>query len=422
MTQQPIVIIGAGVSGVMSAQALAARGQHVIVLDRAAGPAQVCSRANAGIIAVGHAQAWAGPDAIGMLMAALAGRAAGVRITRLRDPALWRWGLAFLRNCTRARYDANTDRLARMSAFSRETLREVARDLGLDDLLRHDGGLYLFDDAEALAHAAGGHGANSAQPMDALDRAALFDREGALAQAEDRFAGALFSARDSVGDCHVFTQSAAQELAARGSVEFRYGCEVSGFDTDGGCITGVQVGSEVIAASQVLLATGVETPDLTRPLGFAPLIYPVKGYSGTWALRDPARLPSLPYIDEAAHVAVAVYGGQLRVTAFAEFAGQDQSQPPERIAVLKDYVTRNFGSAVELDRASFWAGLRPTTPAGAPYLGQVRGFDNLWINAGHGTLGWTLSAGCGALMAQAMTGGTPELHNVSARARWLDPI
>ncbi|KEO61496.1 FAD-dependent oxidoreductase [Thioclava indica] len=419
MTQQPIVIIGAGVIGVLSAQALAARGRRVIVLDREAGPAQVCSRANAGIIAVGHAQAWAGPEAIVTLMRAFVGREPGVRVTRLRDPALWRWGLAFLRNCTRARHGANTDRLARLSAFSRDQLRNVARDLGLEDLLRHDGGLYLYDDAEALARAAGAHGPHQ---MDALDRAALFDREGALAQAEDRFAGALFSTRDSVGDCHVFTDTAAQKLAARGSVEFRYDSAVSGLETGSGRVTGVQVGSETIAASQVLLATGVETADLTRPLGVAPLIYPVKGYSGTWALRDPARLPSLPYIDEAAHVAVAVYGEQLRVTAFAEFAGQDRSLPPERIAVLKDYVTRNFGLAVDLDRASFWAGLRPTTPAGAPYLGQVRGFDNLWINAGHGTLGWTLSAGCGALIAQAMTGGTPELRNVSARARWLDPI
>ena len=419
MTQQPIVIIGAGVIGVISAQALAALGQRVIVLDRAEGPAQVCSRANAGIIAVGHAQSWAGPDAIGMLMAALAGREAGVRVTRLGDPALWRWGLAFLRNCTRARHGANTDRLGRLAAFSRDHLREIARDLGLEDLLRHEGGLYLYDDGEALARAAGAHGPHQ---MEALDRAALFDREGALAQAEDRFAGALFSARDSVGDCHVFTQSAAQALTARASVEFRYDSAVSELKTEGGRVTGVQVGSETITASQVLLATGVETPELTRPLGIAPLIYPVKGYSGTWALRDPARLPALPYIDEAAHMAVAVYGGQLRVTAFAEFAGQDRSLPPERIAVLKDYVTRNFGAAVELDRASFWAGLRPTTPAGPPYLGQLRGFDNLWINAGHGTLGWTLSAGCGALIAQAMTGGTPELRKVSAHARWLDPI
>lgn len=422
MTQPPIVIIGAGVIGVMSAQALAARGHRVIVLDREVGPAQLCSRANAGIIAVGHAQAWAGPEAILTLMRAMAGREPGVRVTRLGDPALWRWGLAFLRNCTRARHIINTDRLARLSAFSRETLREVARDLGLDDLLRHDGGLYLYDDAKDLAHAAGAHGANSAQPMDVLDRPALFDREGALAQAQDRFAGALFSVRDSVGDCHVFTHNAARELAARGSVTFRYGCEVSGFDTENGHIRAVRLGDEAIEAAHVLLATGVETADLTRPLGFAPLIYPVKGYSGTWALRDPARLPALPYIDEAAHLAVAVYGGQLRVTAFAEFAGQDRSLPAERLAVLKDYVTRNFGAAVDLDRATFWAGLRPTTPASAPYLGQVHGFDNLWINAGHGTLGWTTSAGCGALIAQAMAGDTPELRNVSARARWLDPI
>ncbi|WP_295536377.1 FAD-dependent oxidoreductase [uncultured Thioclava sp.] len=422
MTQQPIVIIGAGVIGVMSAQALAALGHRVIVLDREPGPAQLCSRANAGIIAVGDAQSWAAPEAILTLMRAMAGREPGVRVTRLGDPALWRWGLAFLRNCTRARHDANTDRLARLSAFSRETLRAVAQDLGLEDLLRHDGGLYLYSDAEDLARAAGAHGANSAQPMDALDRAALFDREGALALAQDRFAGALFSKRDSVGDCHVFTKGAAQDLATRGSVTFRYDSEVSGFDTVDGHIRGVRLGDEVITAQHVLLATGVETPDLTRPLGFAPLIYPVKGYSGTWALRDPARLPALPYIDEAAHLAVAVYGGQLRVTAFAEFAGRDRSLPSHRIAVLKDYVTRNFGLAVDLDRVTFWTGLRPTTPAGPPYLGRVRRYDNLWINAGHGTLGWTTSAGCGALIAQAMTGDTPELRNVSARARWLDPI
>jgi D-amino-acid dehydrogenase len=172
----------------------------------------------------------------------------------------------------------------------------------------------------------------------------------------------------------------------------------------------------------VVLATGVETPDLTRPLGFAPAIYPVKGYSGTWRITDPAGVPTLPFVDETELLAVANYGDRLRVTAIAEFAGRDRSLPADRVKLLDAYVRRSFGAAVDLDHPEFWTGLRPTTPAGPPYLGRVRRFENLWINAGHGQLGWTMSLGAAEILAQAMAGEPPALRDVSSRARWLEAL
>ena len=148
----------------------------------------------------------------------------------------------------------------------------------------------------------------------------------------------------------------------------------------------------------------------------------MKGYSGKWTLREGASLPARPFIDETQFVAVASYGGRLRVTTIAEFAGRDRSLRPERIDVLRDYVATRFADATEPGSAEFWAGLRPSTPCGAPYLGRVRAFGNLWINAGHGQLGWTASAGCGALLAQAIAGEPRPVRDTSAPARWLDGL
>ena len=291
--------------------------------------------------------------------------------------------------------------------------------MGLPVNTWHDGALYLFQDkAQFRSYAAK---VSSGHEIEVLDRAALIALEPSLAAMGERLAGGLRSHIDSVGDCHLFTGRTGEWLNREG-IEFRYETTVTGFKHKTGRIAAVETSTGPISCDAVVLATGTETPDLTRALGFVPNIYPVKGYSGTWRITDPAGVPRLPFVDETELLAVSNYGDRLRVTAIAEFAGRDRSLPAERLQLLDDYVRRNFPTGVDLMTPEFWAGLRPTTPAGPPYLGRVRAYDNLWINAGHGQLGWTMSLGSAEILAQAMTGETPALTGVSATAKWLDAL
>lgn len=414
------IVIGAGIVGMTTAYALARHGHAVTVIDRLSAPAELCSHANAGIVAVGHAKAWAEPAAIGAIARALAGREPSVRVTQPWDPALWRWGLHFLRNCSNARHRANTAKLQRLSRYSRELLATAEADMGLPTETRHDGGLYLFQDA-AQFDASCASLRDHDDSFEILGRDELMAREPGLRQLAGTLSGGLFCRYDSVGDCRLFTVRCHDYLARGGQVEFMFDTTVSGFQRHGTRISAVETDRGPIAGTQIVLATGVETPDITRALGISPPIYPVKGYSGTWRIVDPAGVPKLPFIDETAFLAVGTYGGLLRATSIAEFAGRDMRLPEERIARLSDYVRRAFGSAVDLESPTYWTGLRPATPAGPPYLGRIRRFENLWINAGHGQLGWTMSLGCGALLAQLIANARPALRGVSSQARWLEP-
>lgn len=418
-TELPVAVIGAGVIGTMTAQALIHRGHRVVLIDALDGPAEMCSHANAGVMAVGHAEAWAGPQALPTMLQALTGRDPAVRITRLMDPALWIWGLAFLKNCTARAHATNSERMRRLSFYSRNLLAKIEAELGLPPETRHDGGLYLFQDKVQFRTRADGLTDPS---FKVLSRDQLLEIEPALAKMGDRLKGGIFSHTDSVGDCRLFTQRAVTALSESNRLETRFRQRVTGLHRTGGRIVAVETDCSQIDCSAVVLATGVETAQLTRPLGFTPIIYPVKGYSGTWQVREPACIPTLPFVDETELLAVASYGGILRVTAIAEFDGQSRSLPAERTRMLGDYVRRSFGDAVDHCSVAYWTGLRPTTPSGPPYLGRVKHFQNLWINAGHGQLGWTMSFGCAELIAQAMAGQPTDIKDVSARASWLEEI
>ncbi|WP_439402509.1 FAD-dependent oxidoreductase [Bradyrhizobium sp. DASA03068] len=413
-----IAVVGAGVAGIMTAYALAKRGLNVAVFDALSGPAEMCSRANAGIIAVGHAKAWAGPSALGSMICAFVGRDPSVKVTLPRDPTLWRWGLEFLLNCSPSAHRKNTNKLQRLSRYSRDLAAAAGAEMNLMPEIRHQGALYVFQEHAQFSRYVNSiedHGRGS---VEVLGRDALIARESGLSGMSD-LVGGLFSATDCVGDCRLFTQRTAAYLTKTHNVSLHFDTRVTGFRRANDIIEAVQTTYGDIPCAAVILATGVETPDLTHSLGFRPNIYPVKGYSGTWKIIDPAGVPTLPYIDETKLLAVATYNGSLRVTAIAEFAARERSLSQESISHIAEYVRQSFGNAVDLETPEYWAGLRPTTPAGPPYLGRVRMFKNLWINAGHGQLGWTMSFGCGELLAQRIMGEQTSLENVSATAPWL---
>lgn len=418
----PIVVIGAGVVGMMSAYALAQRGQKVCVIDRLPGPAQLCSHANAGIIAVGHAHAWAGPEAIPSILRALLGREPSIKISRLIEPRLWRWGIEFLSHCTTSAQQRNSTKLQKLSRLSSQLLERREAEMNLPKEIRHQGGLYLYQSVSAFNARTKALSNHPEQGLNVVDSAGIIQRDPGIEPIMTRFAGGLYSESDAVGDCHRFCERTCKYLAESGQVEFLFDTGVEGFNTDAKKITSVRTTQGELACDQVILATGVETVKLTAALGFKPQIYPVKGYSGTWQVRDSSVLPTIPFIDEAELMAVANFGDRLRVTAIAEFAGNDTSLPAERTDLLDSYVRRTFGTAVDLDNPQYWTGMRPSTPVGVPYLGRIRHLQNLWINAGHGQLGWTMSPACAQLLAQKISGASPDVSDVSAQAKWLEPI
>ncbi len=413
----PIVIVGAGIVGLTTAYALTKKGCRVTVIDKLAGPAEMCSRANAGIIAVGHAHAWAEPKAIVSIFRALMGREPAVRITKLLDPKLWQWGLSFLRHCTPSAHLANSAKLLRLSLLSSELLASIETEMQLPQEIRHQGGLYLYKNARQFEQQLAALEGDAS--LQTLDTQQLIAYEPWLAGMQDQLVGGLLSSADGVGDCYQFSKRCYQHLAQSSKVEFLFNTTVTGFEQRASQLTAVRSSAGDIPCQQVVLASGIETADITSTLGFKPLIYPVKGYSGSWEILHDTHIPKIPFVDESEFLAVGSYGGILRVTATAEFAGRDASLAEERLAVVKNYVQRYMGDAVDLKSPQFWTGMRPTTPAGAPYLGRVKHLDNLWLNAGHGQLGWTMSMGCAQTIAQLISGEQTGLSDVSIRAPWL---
>lgn len=411
--------MGAGVVGVTTAYALARAGHQVLMLDQAASAASVCSYANAGIIAVGHAESWAGPSAPGQMLRAFLGMAPGVKITRFMDPELWQWGVAFLGQCRASAHRRNSDAMAQLSRAGRSALQEIEADTGLAFDQSHDGVTYLYTSAaqyEArLTHNVGGNSGFAA-----YDAASLMQMDPALRAFGDRLKGGLVSTVDSKGDCHTFTTALLEWLVRRGAVTCHFGTTVTGFDRAGETVSAVRTDRGRFECDHVVIAAGTATPALLRSFGVRPLIYPVKGYSATYPILDASRIPNRPFIDETSLLAVTRLGDRLRVTATAEFAGYNKAVPPDRVASLDRYVATHFAGAVDVAQANHWAGLRPTTPSGRPYLGRMRRVPNLWLNAGHGQLGWTMAAGAGATLAEMLAGRPNMAAAVTQAARWLD--
>jgi len=358
------------------------------------------------------------------LLRALLGRHPAVKVSRLFDPALWPWGIRFLRECTDGAYRRNSERLLRISRYSAQLLRDIGEREGIEYHLTDTGALYLYHDAREfelrrrnLENTAATEGM-----FEVLGADQLLQRDPALAGVRQTLAGGLLSKGDLSGDCHLFTTRLAEKLRQSGRVNFRYCTEVSGIERGNGRIEGLRTSAGDIPCTALVVAAGNYTPALLAPLGARPLIYPVKGYSATYPVLDSDKVPRYPAIDETALVSYARYGDRLRMTAVAEFAGNNRDLRPERLRALDDYARKLCGDGVDTAGAEYWTGLRPSTPGSTPYLGRVAAYDNLFVNAGHGQLGWTMSAGSGALVADHVSGAAPELSGVSTEASWLRSV
>ncbi len=406
-----IVVLGAGVIGVTQAWYLAEAGHEVTVIDRQAAPAMETSFANAGEISPGYSAPWAAPGVPLKAMKWVFQRHAPLVVNFTPEPAKILWMARMLMNCTSSAYAVNKARMVRLAEYSRDSLIALRAQTGIEYEGRQQGTLQLFRTEAQVEGAAKDIAVLRAGgvPFEVLDRAGCVAAEPGLAHSADLIAGGLRLPHDETGDCQIFTARLAEMAEARG-VTFRWGVTVQGLGTEAGRITGVETDHGPMTADAYVLAMGPYSAAMARPLGIRLPIYPMKGYSITLPIIDESRAPVSTVMDETYKIAITRLGDRIRVGGLAEIAGYDLSLNERRKATLVQSVEALFTGGGDQARAEFWAGLRPMTPDGTPVVGTSP-YGNLFLNTGHGTLGWTMAAGSGRLLADIISGHAPDIQH-----------
>jgi D-amino-acid dehydrogenase len=404
-----IAVLGSGVIGVTTAYYLNQAGHEVVVLDRQAGPALETSFANAGEISPGYASPWAAPDIPRKAVKWLLMKYAPLILRPKPDPHMTLWLLALLRNCTSARYARNKERMVRLANFSRDTLIRLRADTAIAYDERTRGTLQLFRTQKQLDGAAKDIAVLRAfgVPFDVLDAQGCIAAEPGLAFAREPFVGGLRLPEDETGDCFKFTNALAAMASANG-VDFRFGASIEALEQDARRVTAVRTDKGLVSADAYVVALGSYSPALVRPLGLRVPVYPIKGYSLTANILREDQAPVSTIMDESFKIAITRLGTRIRIGGMAEVSGFNNHLPEARRATLIRSVASLFPGAGDFERAGFWSGLRPMTPDGPPILGATA-IANLFLNTGHGTLGWTMACGSARVLADIISGRSPPI-------------
>ncbi|WP_417779365.1 D-amino acid dehydrogenase [Stutzerimonas xanthomarina] len=397
-----VLVMGSGVIGTTSAYYLARAGFEVVVVDRQPAVAMETSFANAGQVSPGYASPWAAPGVPLKAMKWLMQRHAPLAIKFTGDIQQYLWMAQMLRNCTAARYAVNKERMVRLSEYSRDCLDELRAETGIDYEGRQCGTTQLFRTQAQLDNAAKDIAVLEASgvPYELLDRAGIARAEPALASVSDKLSGALRLPNDQTGDCQMFTTKLA-DMACELGVEFRFNQDIQRLQFAGDRLEGVWIDGKLETADRYVLALGSYSPQMLKPLGIRAPVYPLKGYSLTVPISDPAMAPVSTVLDETYKVAITRFDQRIRVGGMAEIAGHDLSLNPRRRETLEMVVGDLFPQGGDPACAELWTGLRPATPDGTPIIGGT-GYRNLYLNTGHGTLGWTMACGSGRLLADML--------------------
>jgi D-amino-acid dehydrogenase len=389
-----VAVLGAGVVGVAAAWYLRQAGHEVRVLERREGPGLETSFANGGQISADHAAPWAKPGVPLQALRWLFQEDAPLLFRLRADPAQWRWGLSFLRNCTAARFEANAARLRRLGVYSRAQLRALRAETGLQYDQVSRGILVLYTEGRGVEP-----GMKSPGECVAI--------EPAVASLKDRLAGGRYYPEDESGDAYQFTAGLAKLCAAKG-VEFEFGVTIEGFSVQGNRIAAVNTQTSSIKADAYVLALGSYSPLLARPLGIDLPIYPLKGYSVTMPVKDPKAAWTVSLSDEAHKLVLSRLGDRLRIAGTAEMNGYNTGINRVRCEAILRRVEALFPGAGDAAKAEFWTGLRPATPTNLPCIGRTK-YPNLFLDTGHGTLGWTHACGSGRIVADLVSGRRPDI-------------
>lgn len=394
-----VAVLGAGVVGVTSAWYLARSGHEVTLVDRQPGAGMETSFANGGQISVGHAEPWARPAVLPKILKWLGREDAPLLFRPRADVAQWLWGLRFALECMPGRFERNARRLAGLAAYSRESLIALRAETGIryDHLSK---GILHFCTEAADLEAMALHG-------EARTAAQCVDIEPALRDSRVPILGGVFAPADESGDAHEFTVRLAALAQAQG-VRFLPSSAVQALQVAEGRVLAARTGGGSIDAEAFVVCLGSYSPLLLGPIGISVPVYPLKGYSITLALPPGAAAPTVSLTDEAHKLVLSRLGGRLRCAGTAELNGYDTSINTTRCAAILRRVEDLFPALAGTADVKYWAGLRPATPSNVPLIGRTR-YANLFLNTGHGTLGWTLAAGSGRALADLVSGRTPEV-------------
>ena len=404
-----VVVLGSGVIGVTTAYFLAREGHEVQVIERNDKASLETSYANAGLVAPGHAYAWASPKAPEILIKSLFKADQALRLKLKPSLRQWQWMWQFWRQCTEESARINTLRKLRICMYSLECLQEVVAETGVTYDGLSKGNLYLyrsqasFDSGAARTGILQDHGLE----MQVVDREEMARLEPALDSVKDRFAGAIYSSMDQSGDARMFTQGLATHCSEKLGVEFRYGCTIKGIDVGGDKVRHVSTSDGDVSGDVFVLSLGCSSPFISERIGIKLPIYPVKGYSVTLPAGSGNWNPQMGGVDEENLVAFCPMGERLRVTSTAEFAGYDRSHSPADFRAMFR-VARELFPRLDYGHPDYWAGLRPMTPTTVPILGRAH-YQNLYLNTGHGHIGWTMSCGSGKLTADLIAGRNAKI-------------
>lgn len=406
-----VLVLGAGVIGVTTAYYLAQQGYDVVVVDRQPSVANETSFANAGQISPGYASPWAAPGIPLKALKWMMREHSPFSLRLTTDPFQYQWMLQMLRNCTAARYAVNKERMVRMAEYSRDCLDALRADTAIEYEGRQLGTTQLFRTQQQLDAAANDIAVleRSGVPYQLLESKDIASVEPALAAVSDTLTGALHLPNDQTGDCNLFTRNLAQMAQALG-VEFRFARTVQRINSSGDQITGVLIDGLVESADYYVMAMGSYSRAMLAPLGINLPVYPLKGYSLTVPIVDAALAPQSTIIDETYKVAITRFDQRIRVGGMAQVSGFDLSLNPQRRETLEYVTGMLYPQGGDLTRAEFWTGLRPATPDGTPIVGPSA-YRNLFLNTGHGTLGWTMSCGSASYLADIISKKTPRISS-----------
>jgi D-amino-acid dehydrogenase len=404
-----VIVLGSGVVGVTTAYYLARAGHDVTVIDRQPGPALETSFANAGQISPGYASPWAAPGIPLKAFKWLFQRHAPLAIQPDGSLFQLQWMWEMFKNCDADRYAVNKERMVRLAEYSRDCIRALRADTGIAYEGRQQGTLQLFrtqaqfdgaaKDIEVLKDAG--------VPFEALTRAQLADAEPALGHVRDKLVGGLRLPNDETGDCQLFTTRLAQ-MARELGVRFQFDTAIERLDIANGQVVGVQTDKGRVTADRYVLALGSYSRLLLKDQFRVP-VYPLKGYSITVPIVDTAKAPVSTILDETYKIAVTRFDDRIRVGGMAEIAGYSRALNPRRRETLELVVNDLFPGGGDVTRARFWTGLRPMTPDSTPIVGATP-LKNLYLNTGHGTLGWTMACGSASVIADLVSGKVPAIH------------
>ncbi len=408
-----ILVLGAGVVGTTTAWFLQKRGYQVTVIDRQTQAGLETSYANGGQVSVSHAEPWANPSAPLKVLKWLFQPDAPLLFRPRLDPAQWRWALAFLTQCTPAKSAHNIRQMVNLGTYSRSQLQALRQELGLEYDQLEKGILHFYTNPAEFDAAIEPTRIMQELGCDRqiIDANRAVELEPALAPIKDRIAGATYTSEDESGDARKFTQELAKRCQEAG-VRFLYGTEVLGFERAGDRILGVntlkQGRHETVRADSYVLSLGSYSAILARQLGLVLNIYPAKGYSITVPVKNPDAAFNVSLTDDEYKLVYSRLGDRLRVAGTAELSGYTRDLNLTRCRAIVRRTAEIMPEAGDWDKAEFWTGLRPATPSNVPYIGKSH-LNNLYLNTGHGTLGWTHSCGSAAALADIVAGTKPEV-------------